>query len=446
MSPASLPELRPCRAPRLLLIVGALFAVMACGGDAAAEPVACTRAINANLAKFVQGKIQLLRTCNEAVVLGKKPGPCPDATTAAKISRLAGKLRGKVGQRCGGLDRNCGLGGDDDSLAAIGWNVGTCPNLENGGCQNAIADCNDIVDCLSCVGEAAVDQAMDLSYDGLTPSAPGSALSRCQTTIGRSLARYFMAKAQALSKCEDKVVAGAIPGPCPDAAKTQPKIARAAAKVSLAICRSCGGADQACGGGDDLTAAMIGFPSSCTEVTVPGGGSCGGAITNLQDLADCVGCLVDFKTGCLDALGVPVLKSYPGVCSVTPMPTPTATLTATPTATPTSSPTGTPSVTPTTTGTATATVLPGQTATPTASPTATATPTPTATVTTTATALPGQTATPTPTPSTTPTKTPTPTPTATPNCGDGIITPPETCEQGIPCGITNTCVACTLCL
>lgn len=408
------------RASRAAAFLAVASLVLACAAPAAAEPTACKRAVNTNLAKFVLAKTKLLQKCNAAVVVGKTSGPCPDGATAAKITRLEGKLRRVVSQRCGGLDRNCGLGDDDDALPAIGWNVGSCPNLENGACNGAIADCNDVVDCLACVGEAAVDQAMDLAYGGLTPSAPGTDLNRCQTAIGKSLGRYFQAKSLALAKCEDKVVTGTLTGPCPDAAKTQPKLARAAAKVASAICRACGGADRACGGGDDLSAAAIGFPTTCPDVTVPGGSACGGAIATLQDVADCVACLVDFKTGCLDALGVPSLKSYPGVCSVTPAPTPTAT--------------PTPVVTATRTATPTPTATSGGTA------TATRTATPTSTVTTT----PGLTATPT----TTPTRTPTPTPTATPNCGDGVIVPPETCEQGIPCGALGlgTCIACTLCL
>jgi len=60
-----------------------------------------------------------------------------------------------------------------------------------------------------------------------------------------------------------------------------------------------------------------GFPANCDDLVVPNGGpSCGGAITTLQSLATCVGCVVRFKTDCLDALSVPTLKSYPAECRV----------------------------------------------------------------------------------------------------------------------------------
>jgi hypothetical protein len=366
----------------LLLSVAALAVLALDAGPAAADPATCRRSINANLGKFVQAKLKLLQKCEDSVVRGKIAGPCPDAATATKITRAAGKLRRAVSQRCGGLDRNCGLGGDDETLASIGWNVGSCPGLETAACSNPISDCNGVVDCIDCVGQAAVDQAVNLSYGSFAPSAVATDINRCQAAIGKSMARFYATRAQTLAKCEDKVLLGSQAGPCPDAAKSAPKIARAAAKVQTSICKACGGPDRLCGTPDDLTTGMIGLPASCSEVTVPNGGpTCTGAIANLQDFVDCVGCVVRFKTDCVDILGVP---------------TPTATATATSGATPTVTATGTPVLT--------------------ATPTLTAT------------------------------QTPTPTPTATPACGDGIITPPETCEQGIPCGLTNVCVACTVCL
>ena len=443
------PSRFPVRAPRAsgwmppFLIAAAMLASLVGHADvASAETATCRRSVNSNLAKYAQAKLKLLQKCEESIVRGTIAGPCPDASTTGKIAKVAGKLRRAVSQRCGGLDRNCGIGGDDDSLASIGWNIGACPGLETANCSNGITDCNDIVDCLTCVSDAAVEQVVDLSYEALNPSPPGGDLNRCQAAIGKSMARFVAAKSKALAKCEDKALKGAA-GPCPDAAKTAPAIARAATKLQTAICRGCGGPNRLCGGGDDITPAMIGFATSCPAVTVPNGGAmCGGAIVTLQDAATCVACVSQFKTDCLDALGVPTLKSYPAECGAV----------ATPTATPTALATPTRTATPTVVATATATVTgaPGATATLTATPTATVTGAPGATPTPTITATPTVTVTGTPvltaTPTVTPTKTPTPTPTATPSCGDGIITPPETCEQGIPCGLTNLCIACAACL
>ena len=97
-----------------LVSAAALAAIVFSAGSAAADPATCRRAINSNLGKFVQAKLKLLQKCEDAVVRGKIPGPCPDVATATKITRAAGKIRRAVSQRCGGLDRNCGLGGDDE--------------------------------------------------------------------------------------------------------------------------------------------------------------------------------------------------------------------------------------------------------------------------------------------------------------------------------------------
>lgn len=413
----------------LFLSAAAMLATLVVHADvASADPATCRRSVNSNLAKYAQAKLKLLQKCEESIVRGKIAGPCPDLSTTGKLTKAAGKLRRAVSQRCGGLDRNCGIGGDDDSLASIGWNIGACPGLETANCSNGITDCNDIVDCLTCVSDAAVEQVVSLSYDALNPSPPGGDVNRCQAAIGKSMARFVALKSKALAKCEDKILKGAA-GPCPDASKTAPSIARAASKLQTAICRACGGPNRLCGGSDDIPPSMIGFTTSCSSVTVPNGGPvCAGAIATLQDAATCVGCVSQFKTDCLDALGVPTLKGYPAECGAAATPTATPTLLPTPTRTPT----------PTVVATATATVTgaPGATATPTATPTATVTGAPGATPTPTITA----------TPTVTPSQTPTPTPTATPSCGDGIITPPETCEQGIPCGITNICVACLACI
>ena len=552
------PALNRWRSRAHVVVLGAVAAA-AIATPAGASPQQCQRTIAGKFAKFVQQRVKLLQKCHEHVVIGKRPGPCPDAATAPKLARLQDKLASAIHQHCGGPDKNCGVA-VDESLASIGWDLGSCPGFE-GACTAPIAHCGDVAACLTCVGTAAIDQAMSLAYDGLTASAPNGELNRCQATIGRSLARYFTSKAAALAKCEDKILKGLASGPCPDAAKTAPRIERAAAKVSLRICRACGGFDQNCGGGDDFSAAQIGFASACPDVTVPNGPSCGASTTPLSALATCAGCVTDFKTDCLDAVSVPALKSYPSECqatappaattTATPVATPVLTATATPTvaATPTRTTTPTAGVTATSAVTATPTgvaatptltlplptlslplptvtlplpsitlplptltlplpsitlplpsvtlplpsltlplptltlpplptiTLPLPTETPVAGPTPTLTlplpsltlplptlmlplptltlplpsltlPLPTLAIPLLPTASPTATPTVTSTPAltATPTRTPTPTPTATPNCGDGVIVPPETCETGIPCGLTNVCVACAACV
>jgi hypothetical protein len=75
-------------------------------------------------------------------------------------------------------------------------------------------------------------------------------------------------------------------------------------------------------------------------VTVPGGAACGGPVTTLTQLVDCVDCVTEFKADCLDALAAPGVKGYPTECGGSGGPNPTATMTPGPgaTATRTSTP------------------------------------------------------------------------------------------------------------
>ena len=191
-----------------LTLAAAVAIQLVSAPSAAAAPLKCERTIVAKLAKLVQGRAKLLAKCREQVLIGKRPGPCPDAAFTAKLGKLDAMLTGAIQKACGGDDHACGTP-DDDGLAAIGWDLGSCPGFE-GGCTAPIVDCGDVAACIGCVGRAAVDQAVALAYDGLTPSAPHGALNRCQATIGRSLVRYLVAKHVALAKCEDKVLSGLV--------------------------------------------------------------------------------------------------------------------------------------------------------------------------------------------------------------------------------------------
>ncbi len=381
-----------------------------------AEPTRCKATIARSSAKFVQSKANALANCERDVLVGKLP-PSTDCNAepkaAAKIAKAVARLQAKIAESCGGADKVCGTPDGDDPPATLGWG-GVCPNFENGSCTNAISNCNDISDCLLCIDEAAVDQAISLYYDDFNPSASNKDLNRCQREIGRSTTAFLRKKSQALAQCWTSVNLGRGTDPCPvpGDGKAAGSIATAEARKQFNICRACGGDDETCNGTGDFTPAEIGFVGSCPAVTVPGGGSCAGAISTLQDLVDCVDCVTEFKVDCVDQAAVPWnAGSYPAECNpgvvVTPTPTRTRTPTPTRTATPTATLTNALTATPTRTATPTATFTSALTATPTRTPTPTRTATPTPTVTQTG----GVTATPTTSP--TPTRTTTPTPTVT---------------------------------
>lgn len=272
-----------------------------------------------------------LQKCEDAIVTGKSAGPCPDAKASAAIAKANTKLQTAIAKQCGGADRNCSSTADNDPLPSIGWG-GSCPNFENGACNGAITHCGQIATCLSCIDEAAVDQAIDLYYDAF--AAPAStAVKKCQRAIGKESAKFFDAKQKALGKCNDGVLGGSSAGPCPDP-RAAAAIAKAEAKKVKKICNACGGADKTCGGSDDLTPAQIGFAATCPAVDPPGSApACGGAIASLQDVVACVDCVTGFKADCTSAAGAPAAGSYPPECNggVGPTPTPTATPLVTPT-------------------------------------------------------------------------------------------------------------------
>ena len=69
------------------------------------------------------------------------------------------------------------------------------------------------------------------------------------------------------------------------------------------ICSTCGGNDRVCGGGDDIPTATIGFAATCPSVTCRGGTSCGGTVSTLQQLVNCVSCVSNYKGECVDRIG-----------------------------------------------------------------------------------------------------------------------------------------------
>ena len=322
------PTGRKTSALPLWVIACMLGIALAVPRTASAEPTACKREIARQAAKFSRAKIKALQKCEDAVVTGTSSGPCPDGKASTQIGKASAKLRAAIANRCGGGDHDCATIGDNDSLASIGWNVGTCQNLENGGCNDAIATCGDVATCVLCLNEAAVDQAIGLYYDAFT-SGPSASVEKCQRAIGKETTKFFDAKRRALAKCEDAVLSGASSGPCPDA-RASMLISKAETTKVAKLCNACGGADQTCGGGDDPTPAEIGFVGNCPAVDPPGAApACGHAITTVADIVQCVDCVTEFKVDCIAAADAPSTGAYPAECNGG-TPAPTATATATP--------------------------------------------------------------------------------------------------------------------
>lgn len=355
------------RAARLALAVVVLGAMTA---PAEATPLKCRRAVAKAAAVFAQGKLKAAQRCEDAILRGNFAGPCPDQKTTTKIAKLRAKLAAVIAAACGGRDKTCGAGSDDEVLSAIGWTMGTCPDIAESGCTNTITTCAGAGECLRCIDEQATDATIDLAFDEFLRNTTDPAARKCQRAIGKESAQFVASQLRALQQCEDRVLRGKSAGPCPDGVAAA-NLAKSHAKMQQKICRACGGPGRACGGGDDLTPGQIGFAATCPPLTIPGGNACGAAITDLASLITCIDCVGRQRAICMDRAAAPGITTYPPECNDDGVdPTPTATATAVPT----------PTVTPTPTETATSGG--GPTATPT--PTATAeipTPTPTATAT-----------------------------------------------------------------
>jgi YVTN family beta-propeller protein len=293
-----------------------------CPGDPACAK--CQRAIVKEGAKYSQARSKTLVRCELAKVKGSLP-PATDCAveTADKLAKASGKLASAVAKACGGSDKACGGVLTNEITPAAAGFPATCPDFEGLGCTNAITDCSGVVTCLQCVGNAAIDQAMDLYFDDLIPTTSGTDENRCQQAIGKETQKFLAAKAKEIAKCWDSRIKGKHGALCPNPAgapgsparKAADKIAKAEAKARASICKACGGVDQNCDGIGDLTPGAIGSAASCPSVTVPGGPSCAATISTMDDVVDCALCVTEFKVDCVDRNQVPGLVAFPDECN-----------------------------------------------------------------------------------------------------------------------------------
>lgn len=299
----------------------ALLAAAVCVPSAGAETVKCQRTIAKASSQFVQAKVKALSKCNGAVIKNGS-GSCPDQKTSDAITKARTKLTSAIGKSCGGDDKVCGGNlTNEDTPASLGWPA-LCPDFDRSAapaCTGPINNCGDIAACVECAGESAVDKSVALYYDDLNLGDP--ARVKCQTAIGKAASAFLSAKSKALQKCWDARLNGkhsldCVPPSLGDG-KYLAAIAKADTKKRDTINKACAG----------LTPAQIGFTPNCPAVTVPivGGDACGGAITNLADLIDCVDCVTEFNADCVDRLQVPQYNPlYPVECGACSAPAPRA--------------------------------------------------------------------------------------------------------------------------
>jgi hypothetical protein len=302
----------------------------------AASALRCQQTINKELAKFMKTKSSILKSCKEgAVKRGDPTSPvlCPLTPQDDKINAAEQRMKDKIAASCGGANQLCNAadtGADaDEPLAAIGWNIGACPDLRGHGCTNAIDDCNDIGTCTACIGHEAVNQSNELSYDLLVSDefATGSPVNKCQVAIGKATTKFLQTKSKLLQGCWANVLGAksgftAPPGcPATDGA-TLAKLAQAEQKKIATICKACGaGGDADKDGRCDLPAqgfspTAIGFEPDCPDMVVPSTGTpCSAVVNTLGALITCVDCVTEFAMDCAADVAVPGQAVYPTECN-----------------------------------------------------------------------------------------------------------------------------------
>src|SRR6185369_10642658 len=203
-----------------------------------------------------------------------------------------------------------------------------CPTFDGSACTAPIANCNDVITCLSCLDLHAVQRSLTQEVGSANSTAFGtsSTTNRCQRMIGKATSKYDGSVAKVMNKCWDARLRGQHSNACPvpGDGKASAALAKAEQKKVATICKSCGGADHACNGTGDIAVGDIGFPATCPSVTVPGGDACAGAVSTLSQLVACVDCVAEFEARCADAVAVPGLIALPAQCGGVPPTTTTS--------------------------------------------------------------------------------------------------------------------------
>jgi len=278
----------------MIRMFGALAASVLLMASTADATVKCRAALVKESGKITQAIAKSLQKCEEGVRAGKIPGPCPDAGTASKIAGAKAKTGAAVAKACDG--------------ATGEFNFGSCPNAQG---PNGTATCSSILvtsktaegDCLACLGEEHAQESAKASYGAFVPAGADKVLGKCQASIGKAAAGFFVARSKALGKCQGAIIGGKLTGTCAADQKTVDAIAKAQDKMEATICKACGGADKLCDGVDDLTPGAIGFPANCQRFQVDGG--LGAEVVTLSDLVSCLVTQNVVRTDCTDAQALP---------------------------------------------------------------------------------------------------------------------------------------------
>lgn len=318
------------RGPSALVTVLATAAwVLVCAGAALATPAKCVDAIAKVADAYVQGRSRNLARCADRALqagdVAAAAACASDPATAARLAALEAKLAARIAASCGGADRTCG-NGDDEPLAALGWDLASCAELGATGCALPIDDCGSIASCVACTAAAATGLVAGASTRDLA-TTDDATVRGCQRALATATDAYLRAASRTLTSCQRRVAAGTLVGPCPASPddKLGVKLATLARQGARKICRACGGADRGCdaatgglpgtGGADDAAAGAITTAAECADVVVPStGASCAAPLDDASDVVDCAGCVARHAAECVTAQVAPAAGPAPAAC------------------------------------------------------------------------------------------------------------------------------------
>jgi len=366
----------------VLFATGALLALVIAGpAHATTDPLAlCHKTIVQQLLKYEKTYLKMHVKCIDNENKGTIPGPCPDATAAAKISLANSKVRAKIAQKCT-LAQITTLGFRSDCAyesATVG-REGQCAALP-------VTSADEFAECLKCWKGAEAGELIALLYASHALEVCGGSLDEssplcsdldcttplpeqhdlgdtgendCQRKISKAGVLYALKRQKTIEKC---LLAGGNKASCLADPVVQLKLGKAETQKQTVIKNKCGNRAPSpttsfccqCGTGnqcmliaDRATCAATsgcdvqegkscdGGTLKCTPGphTVTWWGNCpesdtcpGPALATLDDLIACVDSSADAITD--ELLGLQFPTSYPVPTDgpdMTPTPTPTST-------------------------------------------------------------------------------------------------------------------------
>jgi hypothetical protein len=242
-----------------LVVISALVALALVASPAGADPVNCQKQIIKNLLKFKKTDLKALGKCADNENLGKITGPCPDAATLLKISKVKTAVHTKISDSCPDPDRTT-LG----FPTSCAFEPGLTGAAEQTCASMPVTSAGDLADCLMCWKGAELAEFVATLYASHATEICGGALddtstvcsdldcatplpvqrdlgntgeNDCQKAIGKGGIKHLVAIEKAYEKCG---LLGSDQATCTADLSVQASIQKAQLKLQTLIKNKCG--------------------------------------------------------------------------------------------------------------------------------------------------------------------------------------------------------------